>query len=606
MRLDLQKILFPKPSVCMAEALYYHRDAKCLMNVADSVMMFQETARCTFDSYFNGFSIGKWRKYTMLQDLKLELTLSGRFVVSIVNYELINGAIVGKVIDEQIVSADEPEKFVFSFEGFHQKGMHTFILMAQEDDSKFYGGMYFTELESERELNEVRIALNMCTYMREEYISRTVSCIRTSHIDNPDSPLYRKLYIYITDNAMTLDEKEFSAPYLKLTKQNAFGSVGGFTRGLLNILADREKYGLTHVLMLDDDIVLEPEVLCRTYVFFRLVKPEFREAWLGGGMLGLDFPQTQTESGGVIEDGVYKSLKAYLDVSQTYNVLYNEVEEGAKINAWWYCGIPLCSIDEQNLPYPVYFHCDDMEYASRLCKKLILMNGICVWHEEFFYKPATYYYDWRNREILFALHYPAFSAKGAIQKRVLKQVVLQILWYRYHDAEEILNGISDFLNGPEWLVQSDDREKFNSVQKSRFPLKPVQTMPMPFDYNRYLFSLIYPGESKWRRRWRKLTLNGWLLPAKHDVIVRTEIPLTCHFYRAKRVMNYSAKKRCAYMTYKSYRSAFRVLGQLVRVLWKIQIRYDRAKAEYRQSLSGLTERAFWCKRYGIKQEGSSK
>ena len=332
-----------------------------------------------------------------------------------------------------------------------------------------------------------------------------------------------------------------------------------------------------------------------------MMKEEYRDAWIGGGMLGLDFPTMQTESGGLIENGEYHSLKAYLAVEDISQLLFNEIEEGAIINAWWYCGIPLMSISEDALPYPVYFHCDDMEYACRKCGKLILVNGIGVWHEEFFYKPNTYYYDIRNREILFSLHFPMLATKMEAKKRLIKNVGRTLLWYRYHDAEEIIDGVSDFLNGPNWLVAADDRGKFDAVRESRVSSVPVAELPMPFDYNQYMSSMVHPEEKKWKRLWRKLTLNGWLLPAKRDVIVRAEIPLTCYFYRAKRVLNYSAKTNTGYISEKSYRKVFHVLHLLYKAIRKIDCDYTKAQNAYAESLLRLTNDNFW--RVRFSEEG---
>ncbi len=598
--MELQKILFPKPEICMAEQLYYRPNERCRLDAQNSILVFEKDGYAEFNTYFNGFSMGKWKKYTILETLKLEIEISGVFVVSLVNYELINGAVVAKVVDEQIISAADRKRFTFSYEGFHQKGIHGFILCANTSQAMFFGGRYFTDEVSPEQLPEVKLALNMCTFRREKYIYQNVARLMSHSLENPKSPLYQKLFLYITDNAMTLDETRLESPYIHVTKQNAFGSVGGFTRGLINILDDREELGLTHALMLDDDIVLDPEILCRVYVLFRMMKEEYREAWLGGGMLGLDFPTLQTESGGVIENGEYKSLKAYMDIGAIFNLLYNEIEERAKINAWWFCGIPLTSIAEDKLPYPVYFHCDDMEYANRCCQKLILVNGICVWHEEFFYKPNTYYYDRRNWEILYVLHFPAEATKKKAKKRLVKNVVNEILWYRYRDAVEIIDGVLDFLKGPNWLVAFDDREKFEQVRKNRVPNVPVTELPIQFDYNQYLASLSYPGERRRNRLFRKLTLNGWLLPAKRDAIVRAETPLTYHFYRAKRVLNYSAKTHSGYISCKSYYNAICVLWQLLKTLWKIDLQYNIVKQAYQSSLPQLTNKAFWKNVYGEK------
>lgn len=281
MNLQLQHLLFPSPDTSMAEVLYFRRGNDTYFDVEAKKIVFQKDAQVSFDTYFNGFSIGKWRKYTQLDELKLSIFLSGKFLVSTVNYELINGTIVAKIIGETIVESSEKSEVVLSFSGFHQKGMHTFVLMALEDESVFYGGGYYTDNVKTQYLQDVRIALNMCTYMREKYILRNVNKIRETLLNNSESPLYNNLYIYITDNAMTLKEEDFQDENIHLTKQNAFGSVGGFTRGLIHILDDRQKKQLSHTIMLDDDIVLEPEVLCRTYMFLRMVKPEFRNAWLG-------------------------------------------------------------------------------------------------------------------------------------------------------------------------------------------------------------------------------------------------------------------------------------------------------------------------------------
>ena len=133
---------------------------------------------------------------------------------------------------------------------------------------------------------------------------------------------------------------------------------------------------------------------------------------------------------------------------------------------------------------------------------------------------------------------------------MIKNVINEILWYRYHDAEEILDGVEDFLRGPDWLIHTDDRAKFEAVRKNRVPTQPMMQLPFQFDYNQYVESLTYPGESKRRRLFRRITLNGWLLPANREVIVRAETPLTYSFYRAKRVLNYSAKNHCGYISNK--------------------------------------------------------
>ena len=604
MLIEIQKLLFPKPQYCMEESLYFRRlnDKTCLLDCELGQLDMEKNALCSFDTYFNGFSIGKWRKYTLLKDLWLRLRYKGKITVSLVNITLVNGIIINKVIQEKELESENPICAEFSFTGFEQSGMHSFIVRARSNAS-IYSGAYYAEVADDTTLSDVRIALNMCTFHKEQYIYRNVERILTELVNDPESPLHDKLWLYITDNAMSLDEQRLNDPHITLTKQNAFGSVGGFTRGLMNVHRDKYSKELTHVLFLDDDIVIDPQVLCRTYWFWRLIRPQFKNAWLGGGMLGLDFPSVQTESAGLIENGEYRSLKANINMSELWNVLFNEIEENAHINAWWYCGMPLSSLDEDGLPYPVYFHCDDMEYAMRCCQKLITLNGICVWHEEFFYKSDTHYYDRRNREILYSLHIPESATLHKAKKRLIVNVGQNLLWYRYHDAEEILDGVRDFLRGPQWLVNADDRAKFEEVRKARVPMTPVFELPFTFNYQRYVESLTYKNEKTGRRFWRRLTLNGWLLPANGNAIVRAEKPLTYCFYRVKTALNYSTKTNCGYLTHKSYRKAFHILKKLVGVLIDMNRKYNKVRNSYRDTIKDYTTWQFWEQNFQTEERG---
>ena len=57
--------------------------------------------------------------------------------------------------------------------------------------------------------NEVKIALNICTYQREEYIYRNLSLLQSSYFfDWRKTEYYGKLHIFIVDNARQLKIRE--------------------------------------------------------------------------------------------------------------------------------------------------------------------------------------------------------------------------------------------------------------------------------------------------------------------------------------------------------------------------------------------------------------
>ena len=45
------------------------------------------------------------------------------------------------------------------------------------------------------------------------------------------------------------------------------GGAGGFTRGMIEIMNRKEKEGYSHVLLMDDDAIIQPDLLVRLYGF---------------------------------------------------------------------------------------------------------------------------------------------------------------------------------------------------------------------------------------------------------------------------------------------------------------------------------------------------
>ena len=51
----------------------------------------------------NSFSIGKWRKYTVLETVSLSLKLQGSFTVSLKHHVLSKGQVKTKILEEQTI-----------------------------------------------------------------------------------------------------------------------------------------------------------------------------------------------------------------------------------------------------------------------------------------------------------------------------------------------------------------------------------------------------------------------------------------------------------------------------------------------------------------------
>ncbi len=81
------------------------------------------------------------------------------------------------------------------------------------------------------------------------------------------------------------------------------------------------------------------------------------------------------------------------------------------------------------------------------------MNGICVWHESFEGRPRAsvdcYQYV-RNFLVMAACD--GFVNTELFMTRVWRNVMLRRRDLEYGAAELLLQGVEDYLRGPEWLM----------------------------------------------------------------------------------------------------------------------------------------------------------
>lgn len=114
----IQKILFPQIGRCTEQQMYFRaadesQEKKKGIVSADKIkyhyserrLVLKKGESVRFDTYFNGFSIDKWKKYTCLDRLFLCLNLQGRIKVTLVSRCLLHENIIEKILSETIVDA---------------------------------------------------------------------------------------------------------------------------------------------------------------------------------------------------------------------------------------------------------------------------------------------------------------------------------------------------------------------------------------------------------------------------------------------------------------------------------------------------------------------
>lgn len=485
-------------------------------------MSLQAGTVLSFDTYFNSFSCTKYLRYTIIRAIKAEICITGSFSLELCFHQ------EGKV--ESVAASLEtssdfsgPVAVPFDISDKTEECICYFRLTAREDGCQVLGGRYTAEVEP----HFARMAITICTFRRERYVLATIEKLRRALLADEASPVRSLLEIYVVDNGGTLGERLPDDPRIHLIKNK---DCSGFTRGMIELLQKRDEF--THILLMDDDIVVEPGSIIKTIQFLSVTKPEYSELFVAGGMLLLDQPTIQYEAT-ARWDGYEHPIKAQLDLSKKQSLFENEKEEKADYGGWWCLCIPLCVISENNLPLPFFFRNDDIEFGLRNMRQCLVLNGIGVWHQSFSAKFSTlhYYYIIRNQLVVNAI-YGMMEPVGAFLWRLLKLTLKAVAYehvgmidYLELAVNHYLSGVNFFLSTdgeqlhtdllkrnsqPEILTKRTARERISVLVPKLFSIKLWQAVPrfcrMAVQYLRKHRQ----AERDFRLRWREITcLDFW-------------------------------------------------------------------------------------------------
>ena len=602
----IQHILFPSRAFDPVPEAYVRVNGETNYGADIAELVMSAGAEADFDTYFNGFSVEKWRKYTRLGCVCLHLELEGEFTVVIYNEYRLANKNVREEIDRVNFSGGRAEGNValdIALPERSDRGIYGFTLICRGESGVFRGGWFYTRQEDT--FPSPCFAIDICTYRREKFVKRNMDLLR-DEVFCEGSPLKDAFEVFISDNGKSLDLKSDYGGKVHVYPNKNAGGAGGFGRGMIEILCSPDYEKFTHIIMMDDDIVFNFETLYRTYMMAKLLRPEYKNAFIGGSMLCLDKPAIQSEALDRWDVTGHSPVKYRYDITDLSYVLKNEIEDKGNYFGWWYCVMPIGVVKSNNLPLPLFIKRDDIEYGIRNGRTFINLNGLCVLHESFGNKRNGYleYYYWRNICILNALHFPSYT-KEKLKRQLFKLVATHIARYRYDDANLALAGVEDFLRGIDWLKTTDAEELNDYVMNYTYRAVPVQEIPPAFAHGQYEKCLSAgpairdrvmkkPGKSLFRK-----VIYGWLLPAKGTRYVRMNDPELYFFYRVKRIINYDESSGTAFVTYKSWRELFNLLRNFRRVCKLINKKYDAVRLEYKARAREITGLGFWVKYLGM-------
>lgn len=590
----LQKILFPYREICDVPEMYL-RTQDTRTDFFDGNIKISDGETVSFDTYFNSFSIQKWMKYTVVDNVALRLRVSGSFCIALFSATNSKDAAKETLLYKKTVAIPDAQYYEFTFPTVENDEIVFFRLTACGEGATLYNADYITNI-GETSLRDINIALNMCTYRREEFICKTLKNLGKDIFSNPESPLYGHLYAYVIDNdgGKKLDKQQLGEhENIRLFTQADLGASGGFARGMLEIEKDEAQKNITHFVIMDDDIILHPETLVRLYMFLRCLRPEMDGRFIGGAIFDLVSKWHQHGSGGERRNIRSVWRKGNRDTRKVYNVIDNEIEEPTNYNGWWFCCVSIDSLKRLGYPFPMYMKADDVEYGLRNRAPVITLNGILVWHENMFdkYAPFTEYYNTRNTLYLHMLHDTEVSFED-IEKDCKVRLRNNLFSYRYKSVDLICQAIEDALRGGDWLKEHDSEQLFTEIMKEAYSYVPFSQLSVPFQRKKYFDSLNYQ-ENGTNRLWRLITLNGVLLKANR-VVISTAIPQNPGvYYRASTVLNCNVKKEIAFVTEKNLLQFIKSCGLCIRTLYHLKTKHNSVKQEIRERFAEITSSGSW-------------
>lgn len=602
----LQTILLPTEEICNVEELYFHRRGAYL----------------DFDGYFNLFQIAKRKRYTRITGLKLSLELEGYSEIRLMN----NRTQIGSYP----LDTDQRKLYEFEFPYEKSDGVFWFSLKQGSETAVPSIKGYFEGLCQEE--NPVNIVIDICTYRREAYVCRNMRSLVRRIYQNHDLEVRKHLQAFVIDNGQTLSQCEELQEILQTAEgkirvfpnKNA-GGAGGFTRGMIEALQRKDAEGFTHILLMDDDAVFDPDTFVRLYGFLATLKPEYQDMTVGGALLREDCAYIQHASGEMFRNcaihtpDVELDLRSFCNCTKESQISCSNEEEF--YSGWWYCCYSFNTVRPNNLPLPLFLHCDDIEYCLRnKHQKIVFLNGIGVWHKgpELLLPGANLYYDIRNNLITTALH-----ETGNIQRKsrryIFKALTSAIIRLKYEDARLIYQGMQDFFKGPGWLASIDSEKLNNSLREYAYrprPLEHYKTQLTPEEYRGLNTQLAQeqgsPQIDAVFRRYKEakslhlknlFTFNGWIFPHDKDRITAisvTELPYA--FYRKRKVFLYEPETLKGILLKKSYLQLFHLLPCYLKILKSFNRNYDQVRQEYQNSFKTISNMTAWKEHLGLTNE----
>jgi galactofuranosylgalactofuranosylrhamnosyl-N-acetylglucosaminyl-diphospho-decaprenol beta-1,5/1,6-galactofuranosyltransferase len=242
----------------------------------------ESSQRLSFGTYFNGFPASYWRRWTVVDEVRLDLTLSGTGASVIVYRSMANGR--SQRVDGWTCETSGPSSVSFDLTlvPFVDGGWYWFDVVAGDEPAVVEEATWSAEVPADRaEVGSVTVGIT--TMNRPDFCAALIGQIGA---DDDVRSLLDEVLVIEQGTDKVVDDPGFAkaeallGEKLRVIEQGNIGGSGGFARAQFETLkSGRSKY----VLFLDDDIAAETESIVRAVTFGDLAR---RPPNVGGPQVG--------------------------------------------------------------------------------------------------------------------------------------------------------------------------------------------------------------------------------------------------------------------------------------------------------------------------------
>jgi len=442
----LQRVIMPRDSDPLdVRPMYLDEPAHVHSHVSSRrSVTVPQSALVSFGSYFNAFPASYWRRWTVVDKVTLRLSARGAGRVDVYRSKA-----SGETVHLTGESVHSPAGWTelelgVDIGSFEDGGWVWFDVFTDDTQLEISDAAWLSQVD----LPPQRLSIGTTTFNRPDDCVATLLALGE---DPTVLELIDKIYVADQGTKKISAHPRFGeaaaalAGRLELIEQDNLGGSGGFTRAMYESL---EHTDVDQVLLMDDDIMLEPDTVLRANAFARAAAAP---VIVGCHMLNLQ-ARSRLHSMGAVEDHDFgkRSLRKTKKLHRRIDVTYN---------GWWCCLFPRQVIKETGLPLPLFIKWDDSEYSLRAGANgfpTVSLPGAAVWHMPWTNKNDsadwTAYFHLRNRLILAALHTP-YDVRKTLLLQGLRQTLGRLLNMQYSTVAIEQKALEDFMAGPERLFE---------------------------------------------------------------------------------------------------------------------------------------------------------